>query len=379
MSAKYYCVLKDQAGKKIAYFDNWFHLAVYKRVNEPGSFNFVIDGTDSRASLFKLDCQFEVYRSDIENDLDWYVEFEGFCRKFTTEVDDKGKTFFTVGGVGYLDLLDRRIIAYKSAHVRTQKNDVGETVIKEFVNENAGANSLVSGGRLRDGNISELSIQADTGLGSNWKGQRSYEGLLKVCQEVSQETGIDFDVIGVGANLYNFRTYENQRGVDRTNTDIDLQTGKNSSGQYPIIFSIDRGNMGNPKYDNDRLTEKNVAFIAGSGVEDEREIEIVVDADSEDDSPLNTRETKRDARNQDSDELESVGDNVLSENNARVTFTFTALRASNSIYGKDYNFGDMITSYFGGVERNDKVSLADIFVDSGEDRINIRLGTLRYD
>jgi len=378
--AKYQVRVKNQTGEIIAIFDNWQHLAIYKRVNVVGSFVFTIDATDARAQLFDLDGQFEVWRrlimesGHISIDTDWYLEYEGLIRDRSYGFGQYGNQSLTISGLSYLDFVARRYIMYSPGHANSSQSDVGETVIKNFVKQNLGSDATVLNGRLRDGVMPELIVETDNGNGDYWEGQRSYKKLINVISEVASISGIDYDVIGAGVNSYIFRVYNEQRGSNRTTQGLVKQTGKNSYGLSPVIFSVDFGNMGNPKYEWNRSSEANVVFTLGQGVDEEREIDVETNDESIGDSPFNTIETTRDARRQsEASSLQYLGEEKLIEKRGTERFTFSALQIPRSLYGYHYFFGDMVTAQFYDRIVDKKIVAVDIIVDKDVENINITL------
>ena len=210
--AEYKVRLKDQDGEPVAEFDTWRSLFLTHKVNDRGKIRFEINGKDKRINLFQVDSQIEVWRRNLIVGLDWYIEWEGFFRtsddKFLT--DDSNS--FIAHGFSYLDLARRAYIMYRDGSTGADKNGVGETVIKEYGAENIGPTALITNGRVESDNIMQgLTIQADGGNGTNWQGQKSYKPLLKTIQDIALKTGVDFDLIGTGAALYEFQVYNSQR------------------------------------------------------------------------------------------------------------------------------------------------------------------------
>jgi len=370
--ANYQVVLKDQSGNKVAIFDDWWHLSMYKRINTPSSAHFRINGLDSRVSLFEIDGQIEVWRR-VNGYTDWYLEYEGLIRKFARTTDEEGERVFGISTLGYIDLVDRRIISYKAGHAKSGKDTAAETAMKEFVEENCGASATVANGRILEGEITGLSIQADGAFGDNWTGKRAYKNLLGVLQEIATSNELDFNVIGIGNALYEFRTYENQRGDNRSRVNLGTR-GLNPSGNSPVVFSLVAGNMKVPNYEEDRISEKNTALIMGQGTEDEREVVVEKDQDAIDVSPINQRETTRDARQQtETDELESIGINAIDERGAVENFSFGTIQAKSTIYGVHYFAGDIVTADYDTITRHKKIVGVDIVVDSPKTAEDINL------
>lgn len=352
MAVKVHVVLKNQAGSEVATLTDWRSLSVIHTVNGLSSFVLKLDDQNQFVSLFEKDGQIEIYRSDLENSLPKYKEFEGVIRAFQYQFTEDKHGVFIVKGRGYNDLLARRIIAYQAGTIYSEKSAVAQTVLRGYVNENAGP-AAISPPRLRNGVIAGLSIETGTPGGPVWSGARAYRNLMDICVEVGNATGYDFDVIGIGDALYEFRTYAGQRGSDRSINGLNHATGKNAAGNSPVIFSLEWDNMKNPNYEISSLNEINCVFVLGQGAETARVIEIITNAPAIATTPINLRELSRDARNEATlAGLDDRGDALLVENATKETLTFDYKPSPACLYGKNFTWGDMITAQYRGVPSN---------------------------
>lgn len=380
MSARYKIHLKDQTGTLVAIIDDFTNLQISHRLNSIGTYNFQMDAEDPVTALFELDGQVEIYRSDAQYGIDWYLEFEGFHRNFTKETFENGRQTYTSYGRSYNDLLNRRHILYYSQTAYASKSGVAETVMKEFVDENAGP-SATNPPRLANGVTLGLSMEADAARGENWEGSKAWQNLMTVCQQIAIVGNIDFNIVGTGAQTFTFMTYLGQLGTDRTNDGLSLITGLNGAGNAPVIFSLPKGNMEVPSYSEKRMNEKNAFLVLGSGIGDERDTEIRTDASAIDDSPWNRMEGTKDARNfSTAAGYQSVGDAALEDNQAEKLFNFKTLQVPSTLYGQHYFFGDKVTAFYDDVEEDKKIVAVDILVnaegDKNPEQLDITLGDI---
>ncbi len=375
MAGVYQLRLKEPTGALVAIIDDYREMSFDKIVNEMGSFVVLLNGYDPKTSFFELDSQVEVYRRDVTYGIDWYLEWEGFIRDFGYNLDDAGDYTFTANAVSYHHLLKRRIIAYKAGVSQTIKSDYGETVMKEFVSENCGGDALALNGRIRDGDFTGFSVEPVTGAGNVWQGQRSYVNVLEVVQEVAKAAEVDFDVVGIGDGLFEFRTFLPYLGTDRSNTNVDVTTGLNSAGNAPIIFNPSLGNCTEVNFTKARKDEVTVAFVAGQGQGDDRVVSITLSTAATD-SPYNDIEMYGDARNtEDDDDLLSQGEAMLAEKQMSESFTFVPIQTAQSAYGKHYYHGDFVTGQFLTLGSIDKRLLrVSIQVGADGEKIELELG-----
>lgn len=357
MAPRYQVRLKSPAGVLAAVFDDFRRLQYTHRVNYPGSSALTIDGKSPKISEFELDSQLEVWRRDPENNLDWYLEWEGLYRTGVRQTDGSGKQSFTAYCTSYLELLSRRIIAAYSGTARAEKTGVGGLVIYDYVDENAGTLATLASGRiLEDGTTQGLAMLGPRTGGLTWSGGRAYKNLLDVIQGIANDTGVDFDIVGTGAAAYGFTIYPLQRGIDRSLAGYDPTTGRNGVGVAPVTFALEFGNMAIPVYALARTSEVTSVFVLGKGEGTSRTIVVRNDVSAMNDSPWNRREIARNATNETlTAALESVGDQALSENQAKESFTFDVLQLPALFYGKHYSWGDKVIARYGDIERTKRI------------------------
>ena len=241
IAARYNFVLKDQAGASLALFDNFSSLNFVRAVDDIGQFQIAFaDNSDSRFDLFAKDCLSEIWRTVPGVGLDWYCEFRGFVRRIRRETEETGHKIFQVSGYDYNHLLQRRQIAYRQGTTRAEKDNYIEDIMKQYVDENCGPGANHAS-RIRNGVFTNFSIEAISALHTqtaNWKGDRSFQQVLSILQELSKfslttvpaSRSMDFGVEDNGAGAFIFRTYIDQMGDDRT---ADSLTATNMTRMAP--------------------------------------------------------------------------------------------------------------------------------------------------
>lgn len=382
MAVRYHCNLKDQAGVEVALFDDWRRLIYRHRVNHPGSCVFAINGNDTRRELFLPDCQFQVWRSDKENGIPWYLEWEGLFITPLRNTGGDGDKTFTGYFAGYGDLLTRRINAHKATTAGADKSGIASTVMIEFARENAGDLATVAHARLIGGVTPGLGFGADPIAGGTWSGARAFDNLLEILQGIAQASGVDFDVVGVGPALFEFRTYAGQRGTDRTVTGLSATTARNGAGYAPVVFAPELGNMVTPSYALSRDGSVNRAFALGQGDGELRDVVVRANQPDQVVSPFNLREAARQATDEDTTAgLRAVADEILFKLQPRESFNFSVLQTGGALYGvvapgpgklgvTYYTWGDRVTARYDTIERNKRLVGVEISIgDDGAESI----------
>ncbi len=374
MAGSYQIQLTNSVGSVVAIIDDYRSLDISKTVNEVGSLTLVMSGFDAKTELFETDSQIIVYRRDMAHGIPWYEEWGGFVRKVEFVQNSDGDKETTITARTFNDLLSRRIIAYQAGVSQTVKSAPSETVMKEFVIENCGTDALQINGRIRDGLMLGFSVEADAGTGVTWEGQRSYTNILEVLKEINEATGMEFDVIKVGASAFEFRTYYPQRGYDLTTTGLSTTTGLNSAGNAPVIFNPLMGNVLEMNFSDDRLEEVTIAITAGQGTGENRNI-VVTSSVAASDSPYNDIEGYDDSRNtEDNNQLVTSGTGFLTEKQQKQSFTIKPIQTNTSAYGLNYYWGDTVTAqYRTQISINKRIISSTINVSEGDESIELEL------
>ena len=322
--------------------DGFVGFSFSRHVNSPGAYllsfmkraDETVDQFLARVDVFELDSQVEFWRRYQEFGIDWQLEGEFLARAEDIYTTVDGGTMLYSAGRGYLDLLHRRVIDAYADSAGAAKNGVAETVIKEYVDEQAGPGA---GARAFPG----LSIEADGAGGNDHSWRKHYQNLLDTIREITRIGGGDLDIVGVGDALFEFRWYAGQRGTDRREN---------------IIFSYERGNMGQPRISLKHYDEINAVLVGGQGNEAARTLVWRTDDERIAASPWNRLERWRDARQEpDLAGLESLGDEFLDEGKPKETLSFKPLQTPGLLLGRDYFFGDLVRGRYMGHEADKKV------------------------
>ena len=361
IAANYQIILRDQTGEKVALFDNWGSLDYGLSVNGIDYYNLTfMDTEDPRFDMFELDSQVEILRTVPGCGLDWYLELEAFHRKPQRKTNKSGVKVFTSHGVGYNDLLARTCIAYKAGTVYADKSGPADNVMKAYVLENCGYQAAGSVRRFDlnedplltnwvqvPGILPGFSVQGNSGDGDTWSGSRAFENLMDVLRDLADFSNIDFKVVGTGEAEFEFRTYVDQYGLDRTEGNPD--------GNDAVIFDVLYGNVQDAEYTIDRTSESNVVLILGKGEASTRYV-VPRSFATKNDSPWNRREISRPATSQEFlAQMQDYGDEILEGTAAKTTYKFNPLQQPSGLYGLHYAIGDMVTVQYGSLKQSKKI------------------------
>jgi len=376
VAARYQVRLLNTSGTQVAVFDTWSSLEFSRKVNDVGSYELSFyDNGDSRFDYFTTDSFVEIYRAVPSAGLEWYKEFSGFHRKTERRIDEDGRKIFVSSGYDINHLLARRGIAYRHGTTRAEKDDYVEDVMKEYVDENAGPTAVASD-RVRAGNFTGFTVEAVSGSHTqtaNWRGDRAFKNLLDVLKELaiySQSTtptskAVDFAVVKTGGATFEFRTYLDQLGTDRSST-----------SSSPLTFSVEYENLKNSLYSTDRLSEGNAIIVLGKGELSTQDVISVEDATAIAVSPWNDSEVIRPSdKNEFEYQLEDYGEAVLEELSAKENFTGTPIQTKGTLYGLHYFLGDKVQLRQGDISEDKKVLHVVVSVTAPDgERLDVRFG-----
>lgn len=359
IASEYFVEICDTSGNTVALLDNWISFEYSKVVDDVGYYVLTLNGNDPRIPLFTLDCKVRLWRRAKGCGMNWYVEFVGLHRTPEYVMETNELDAFVSSGVGFNDLLARTAIAYKKGFVQSDKSAAAEAVMKAFVNENCGLLATVANGRLYDGVLPGFSVQPVSAVpaGAVWSGVAGGDMLLPVLKDISKFSGVDFNVIDAGKGLYEFRTYPDQLGADRTNTGLNTATGLNASGNRPVVFSQLFGNVQSIRYRDDHAVEVNTVFAWGQGEKSTQDVFYAVDAVSRALSPLNRCEGHVSATNQEYDyQVQAAADEGVEKSKAVETYEFVPLFQYSCIYGLHYFHGDRVTVEHKNIKRDKRLT-----------------------
>lgn len=347
-------------------FDTWRVLTFTKKVNGWGF--HAIDFDDQRQTLaqqFGLDYFIEIWREDPAAGIAPYKEYEGFHRTPQRQLTETGLRIFTSYGRTYTDLLARRAVLYRAGSAGAEKSGPGETVMNYYVWENAGNIATTAAGRLADGVTTGLAIAGSGSGGGPWSGKKAFQNLLDVLVDISNSTGVDFQVVRTGTGpTFEFRTYYPQLGLNRAQGSL-----------FPAVFGVPLANMQAPSYTLSRTEEITAVVVLGQGQDAQRAFLELTSATDLAASPWNRIEKTHDARNESTTAaLQNEGLSQLAELGKKESFTFQVLQQSSLVYGRDYDLGDIVTATYGEISRNKKILEVSVSTGEGQESINFVFG-----
>ena len=132
--------------------------------------------------------------------------------------------------------------------------------------------------------------------------------------------------------------------------------------------------MIDPSLEYDYTEEENYIYATGKGEEADREVVQVSDSDRYSVSQWARIEGQADSRNQTGDGVREAGRDKLNDGRPKIRFTATPIDVTGTRFGRDWDFGDKVTSKFRNIELQPIIRAVSISVnENGEESIGSRL------
>lgn len=336
-------------------------LEYVRKVNEVGILKVIVPYSQRTLSFLQRDLRLDVIRRLPTGEWVKDTDTVFFLRKWTIRDD-----MIELEAKSALWLLDTRIIIYPSNTWYCHKANYIENLMKLYVYENLGTGAT-SAERKLSSSIFRVSPYLIRGV---WKEVHYFQRtLMEVCQELaktSEDAGtfVAFDIVTVpsatpGVDMLEFRTYEGQRGIDRTGTDF--------------IASMENRNLGEVLVTYDYAEEKNVAYIIGNGQGEWCSYVPVVNFACLI-TPFNRIEMPiKMAIGNNINLLNNNAQGILRKNLGKIKISASLLDIENSRFGIDYTFGDKINMKYENYSFTCFVDTVHVKYSKGKSEIDIKL------
>lgn len=359
----YYLDYLKQDGVLLGQINDFTRLEYGTRENEIGVMTLTLPaemfpGVPEKDNILEIYRQVGASAPYLELDTAWLIKKWKYNKVGQSDV-------LTVDAHQAICIVDNPIVAYAADTTETSKTNQADDMMKEVIDENMGAGATDA---ARD--ISAvMTIQVDLTLAPSITKAFSWRKVLRTLQEIAKTsfeegTYLVFDVVRIGAGLFEFQTFIDHRGVDR---------GVGSAS--PLTVSTQNGLLSNPELIYDYSEERSYVYIGGRGEGIDRNIVEVSDAARIGLSLLGRRELFIDYRNSDLDTtLDTEGNEALKEYRPKITLTGTISDSEELQYGIDYKYGDIIVGQYNDIILNSHVDAINVIVDSGDETIiaNVR-------
>ncbi len=349
--------LCDPEGTRILPLVNYDRLSYTRAVNAVGELEIVLPGTFEN-ELVRVDGLIMVWRDGrLDTETAWLIR----VGKRTTDAQGVSKT--TLTALSGSDLLRRRIVQPANPVTAAADNQM-----KDHVRKNLGALAVDVARSLP---ATLFTVAADTSLGPNLTQAADWLNLLTVCQDIAKASAdlgapLFFDVVWLPeSNLWEFRTYTGARGVD-----------KSSATGSPQTLSVEYGSVGAEELVGDYRDEVTVVYVGGAGEGTGRAWAPAGDATRSGRSVYGRAESFISTSLTLAADLEAAGRSELQRGRPWRSYTAETITTSASQYGRDWNFGDIVTVYAFKQQFDCRVDAVQVTIDNlagGREEVRVRL------
>jgi len=328
-----------------------------------GSFSAALPTTFD-ISLLKPDHMIQVWRAPRGGRLALWRPF--FIRKWRLETRG-ARDSILVFGRGPKDLLRRRIVAAYSGVAQSAKIDFADDMMKEIMTE-AVADGVAPVPAAGTRVWNNFSIAANTGSGPTLTKAFAWQRLHRLMPEIqraAREAGVEVffdivpDVITTNSISFQFRTSISQPpGGSVRNT----------------VFAQESGNMTNPFLEFDYTEEENYIYAGGQGQGALRNIQQVSDIVRFNASQWNRNEAFAVAMQQTvNNGVRETGRARLESGRPRRRFGATPIDTAGTRFGRDWDYGDVVTARYRGSEFQTVIRAVTLSVENEKETISARL------
>ncbi len=370
-NADYELWLHDASGARVKLLtpEMWVKLQFARRIGTVGSFEIELAESALPAHDYPDFTDWRVVAWRRPAGRRQGIAFAGLARSWERKTSGNQERLF-LRGADYNHLLMRRIVAYAAGTAYTTKTGYADDVMKALVRENLG--SLAATARQ----MSIVTVEANRSAGTSISKGCAWQPLFQTLREISESsrntpaTAVYFDMVPTGdGSTCTFITNVPQLGMDHRYP---------GGAQGPVWFSLELGNMQNPRLSISRDNEATYAYGGGQGEESARIIIETGDTARVGASPLNRIELFYDGRQYDATEstaLASAAKSRLEDAQPVTRFAFDSVDTYDSsgnplcVYGVHWGLGDRVTAQYLGQSFDMHVAAVGITVDSSGEKI----------
>lgn len=329
--------LKSVVGNYIATLP-WFSLDYARSVNSVGNMTLIIPSTVPYSYLV-VDNRIEVWRTIDSGKTALDMDTAWLIKSIKLVHGDNGRSSWEIMAEDMKTIIKSRIVAYNQGSNQAIKSATSDNLMKAIMRENFGSSATTG----RD--ISAyLSIQADTSLGLTMVKAFEYRGVEDIFGEIIEASlatasPVYFDIVMTGSNTNTpeFRTYIQQRGIDR-------RAGRANA----LILSPSKGNVGAYSITDSYADEATFVYALGPGNLGARMIATSSDTAKIARSPWGRIERVTEGQSTTGTALTHEADAELQLSRSRKVVEGQILQNTSTQYGRDWGFGDQMTFYSSG-------------------------------
>ena len=349
---------------------DFISLEYARSVNNIGSMTLVIPDDGYSDDLFQRDYRAEIWRS-IDGRAG-YLETGTFwlLRSAVKVWDEQYRILWQLQFADTNDILKRRIVAYtrQTAFADKTIEELGagftdlyaDNMMKAYMSDNYGSTATNT-----DRDLSAyLTIEAKTTQGPQIEKQAAFREVIAVLQEIANDSEAN------GTSLY-FELIGDQDGQLLFVTRIGhLNTDHSYTSNAPVLFGPSFNNLTDINLAFDYSEEATVAFVGGADNGAARITSTITDETRIALSPYNRIEVFHDCRDfSEPTVLVEEGNTKLQQLVPKARVSGNTLDTPSAIYGREYQYGDLVTAIVDTYQIDCHVSAIRVSVSGGVEDI----------
>lgn len=344
MSTTYTVYLAQPGGARIMPLARYERLEYTLVANGIGTLTLVVNASDLNWRLLVRDLRIEVWRR-VDNGPE-YLEGETvwFLRRRRRKTTNKVRQII-ITAYSATCLLNTRIVAANTNSSQATKTAVADNMMKAVVREQLGSLATDPARSL----ATYLTIAPDLSKAPSVSLEFARKTVLDVLQDISQAsanhattpTPLYFDIVaipgisnGVVTTTLEFRTYINQRGVNRTSP----------SGLSPVVLSESRNNLTDVELEEDFSDEVTSVYARGAGIDNLALVVNVTDSTRLAASVFNRREKFISSQAATAATLTAAATGEVRNGRPRRRFSGRIVDTAATRYGVHWRHGDKVTA-----------------------------------
>lgn len=369
MSSSYEAHFHNDLGQRLAILSQPIvNLDSIRMVNTVGTLTLILPYGAIPAAFIQVDFLILIWKS-INGGPRILMHQTVYHMQRWKHTDRDGDRRTTIECVDVLHLLKRRLIAYYAGSAQAQKaSAAADNLMKAFVRENlASTASDYAGSAIRGLPATSLIVDPDLSLAASVPKAAAWRVLYDVLRELADSsrtagTWLAFDlVVEVGRGL-TFRTFINQRGIDR-------RTGPNA-----VLLSESAGTLINTELVTDFNEFATTIYAGGPGEQSDRIIATASNALLVRSSVGRYEDFTTAYQGTSAAYVTSEAQYTLSLRRPRQTLTGDIQESPSLIYDRDISFGDYVQMEAFGATADARLDGVHTVLDeSGRETITVAL------
>lgn len=361
--AFYNVYLCDADGIRLADASHFVSLKYARVVNAPSWLELELPvGAVDMNNVILPDGRIEVWRSVADRAAVLETECSWLIQSIEQRIDQNGAQTLKLYAVHPLWALGQpgRYALFARRTTQTRKSGPADDVIKAIVREQA-ASPTDTNRQL------PISVAPDTSQAPTISKSFAWRPVLDVIQEIAADSTEDstylaFDIINAGSTAYEFRTFVDQRGIDR----------RFPNGVVPLLIGPEYGNVGQVTVRREWSGEVTAVTVLGPGQGARRQNTTVVNDARSNRSPWRYREYVISSNESDTvAERRAEARAALRAGRPFVSIEARLLSTQNSLYGRDWNWGDYLSLQSGfGFTIDSRVDAVQVSVTRDREQID---------